>query len=67
MCILLEAIGGTRGCFKFLEFAEPDFASGNDRAGDALCSEVTLFTGSVLEIGRGGGNGDIDKAEMEAE
>ena len=39
----------------------------NDCAGEALCSDVILFTASTFPGATGGGNGDIDTAVMDAE
>lgn len=36
-------------------------------AGDPRCSEAILLTASTLEAGNGGGNGDIERADIEAE
>lgn len=67
ICIELEAVTGTGGCLGLLAEGEPFLALGNDCAGDDLCSDVILFTASTLVTGMGGGNGEIDKADIDAE
>lgn len=67
MCIEFEAVTGTGGCLGLLAEAEPSLLPENDFAGDGLCSDAILFTASTLVTGTGGGNGEMDKADIDAE
>lgn len=67
MCMEFDAVSGTGGCLGLLGEGEPSLTADSDCAGDALCSDVILFTPSTRVAGSGGGNGDIDKADIDAE
>lgn len=67
MCIEFEAVIGTGACLGPLAEGEPSFALENDCAGDDLCSDAILFTASTLVTGAGGGNGEMDNADIDAE
>lgn len=58
---------GMEGCFGALGDGFPSLAFDVDREGDALYSDVILLIASPLVAGRGGGNGEIERADMEAE
>lgn len=55
------------GCLGALGDGFPSLAFDNDREGDALYSAVILVIASPLVIGRGGENGEIESADIEAE
>lgn len=52
---------GMEGCFGALRDGFPSLAF------DALYSDVILVIASPLVAGRGGGNGEIERADIEAE
>lgn len=64
----LEGIAGTGGCCRGL-LAAGDAALADDavRAGEPLGSAVRRLTPSGFPDGKGGGNGEIETAVMEAE
>lgn len=55
------------GCFGALGDGFPSLAFNVDREGDVLYSDVILVIASPLVGGRGGGNGEIERADIEAE
>ena len=61
-----EGVRGTGGCFGLLDAGEVVFAL-KDNCSEALCSNAIRPTASPLTVGNGGGNGDIDKVDIEAE
>ena len=65
--IELEGVAGTGGCCRGLLAAGEALADAEVRAGEALGSIVRRLTPSGFPDGKGGGNGDIEIAVMEAE
>lgn len=55
------------GCFGALGDGFPSLAFDVDCEGDVLYSDVILVIASPLVDGRGGGNGEIERADIEAE
>ena len=67
MCIAFDGVRGTGGCFGLLDEGEVVFTFSDDFSEEALCSDVIRPTASPLAVGNGGGNGDTDKVDIEAE
>ena len=64
----LEGVRGTGGCLGLLgEDCCGTLRLEAELAGEPRCSDVILLTASTFEAGRGGGNGEIEMADMEAE
>lgn len=55
------------GCFGALGDGFPSLAFNAEREGDVLYSDVILVIASPLVDGRGGGNGEIERADIDAE
>lgn len=58
---------GMEGCFGALGDGFPSLVFDNDHEEDALCSVAILVIASTLVTGNGGGNGEIERADIEAE
>lgn len=65
--IAFEGMFGMEGCFGALGDGLPSLVFDNDHEEDALCSVVILVMASPFVTGRVGGNGDIERADIEAE
>jgi len=64
----LEGVAGTGGCCRGLfAFGEAVLTDAGVRAGEPLGSAVRRLTPSGFPGGKGGGNGEIETAVMEAE
>jgi hypothetical protein len=67
MWIALEAVGGTGAGFGLRGPGEVVEEAASDCAGDLWCCDVILSNAFALPTGKGGGNGDIEIAVMDAE
>lgn len=67
MWIALDAAAGTEAGFGLLGPGEVVEEAVSDCAGDLWCCDVILSSAFALAMGKGGGNGDIEIAVMEAE
>lgn len=67
ICIAFDGVRGTGGALGLLDTGEVVFVLEDDCPEDALYSEFIRPTASPLVVGNGGGNGDIDTADIEAE
>ena len=68
ICMAFEGVRGTGGCFG-LPRGDCCWALrlAAELAGELLCSVVILLTASTFEAGSGGGNGEMERADMDAE
>lgn len=64
--IAFEEFDGTGGCFGFRFPGELPFEPDRWCAAVVLCPELILVEASALEVGNGGGKGDMDNEEIEA-
>ena len=62
-----DGVRGTGCCLGVLAEGDSLLLLGVDGLGEALCSEATLFTASSFVAASGGGNGDMETLEMDAE
>lgn len=67
MYIAFEAVAGTVGCLGVLVLGELSLTFEIERTEEVLCSVVSLWTASGFVAGGGGGNGEMDRADIEAE
>lgn len=67
MWIKFETVNGTGAGFGLVAAGDPCLAPKIDGAGDDCCADTTRLFASVIGVGRGGGNGEIETAETDAE
>lgn len=67
ICIRFEDVSGTGGGFGLLAEGDPVKLPDIDGAGDDCCAEARRGFAAAVGVGSGGGNGDMETAEMDAE
>ena len=67
MCIAFEGVRGTGGGLGLLEAGEEASLVDGDCPEEALYSAAIRPTASPLAVANGGGNGDIDKLDIDVE
>lgn len=67
ICIRFEDVSGTGGGFELLAAGDPGVVAEIDGAGDDCCAEARRGFAPVVGVGSGGGKGDIETAETDAE
>ena len=64
----LEGVAGTGGCLGLRgEDCCGTLRLAVELAGDLRCSDAILLTASTFEAGKGGGNGEMEMADIDAE
>ena len=67
MYIKFDGVRGTGGCCGVLADGDSVLLMGVEGRGEPRCSEASLFAASSFVTASGGGKGDIETLEMDAE